>query len=116
MAKAKVGKQQEHTHPATPCQKPGQASLIGVRQFLSKHPHQKATTKECRGHSQCDGIQRVEQQSVQKAQNKGSTTHPTVAAAKSLRMMNRGVSVDQQNVGTDGNCEQNTVNDPRCDQ
>ena len=109
-------KQQQRSHPATPRQEPGQSSLLQIRQFVQEHRHQEASTQTCGCRRQRERIHRMEHKGMQKTQNKGSTSNPTVAAAESLRMMLRCVAIRQQQMGTDRNSEKNAVTHAGCDQ
>ena len=98
-------KQQQRSHPSTPRKEPGQSSLLQIGQFVPEHRHQEASTQKCGCRRQRERIHRMEHKGMQKTQNKGSTSYPTVAAAESLRMRLRYVAIHQQHMSTDRNSE-----------
>ena len=87
MAREQELQQQKPSHTATSRQKPRQTSLLKIRQLVTKHRHQEASAQERRRRSQRERIHRVKHNSMHKAQNKGSTSNPSIATTKSLRMV-----------------------------
>ena len=116
MAREQELQQQKPSHTATSRQKPRQTSLLKIRQFVTEHRHQEASAQERRRRGQRERIHRVKHKSMHKAQNKGSTSNPSVATTKSLRMVLGCIAVHQQHVGTNRHREQNSIPHSSCDQ
>ena len=116
MARDQELQQQKTSHAATSRQKPRQTSLLKIRQFVTKHRHQEASTQERRRSCQRERIHWVKHKGMQKTQNKGSTSNPAIATTKSLRMVLGCIAVHQQHMGTNRHREQNSVPNTCCDQ